>query len=159
MALRIIISLLFPLFIYGQTVTGIYKINDLVSRIKNPDTVYVVNFWATWCKPCIKELPAFDSLESSSQNSKIKVLLVSMDFKEDNSKKVESFLRKNRIRPECIILDEIDGNSFINKISPQWSGALPATLFKKGKARKMIEKQMTLKELQKFIRELKNPGK
>jgi thiol-disulfide isomerase/thioredoxin len=121
-----IISCLLPFFSISQ-VSTVYKINDLVKRIGYSDTLYVVNFWATWCKPCIQELPAFDSLSTMVKNKKVKILLVSLDFSEDLNSKVNPFLIKNKIRTECVLLDEVNGNDFINKISPSWSGAIPPT--------------------------------
>src|SRR5690606_6809447 len=47
---------------------------------KKNDSIYVINFWATWCKPCIKELPAFEKIASEYADKKVKVLLVSLDF-------------------------------------------------------------------------------
>jgi thiol-disulfide isomerase/thioredoxin len=126
----------------------VYRIDDLLKRINNADTTYVVNFWATWCKPCIKELPAFDSLFVKSKGTPTKVLLVSLDFKEDLQKRLVPFIKKNSIKAECVLLDESNGNDFINVISPDWSGAIPATLFKKGDKKKLVERPMHLKELE-----------
>ena len=72
-----------------------YKIDDLTKRIFNTnDTTYIVNFWATWCKPCVSELPEFEKLHQGSKGKQIKVLLVSMDFKEELDKKLKNFLEK-----------------------------------------------------------------
>jgi thiol-disulfide isomerase/thioredoxin len=142
-------SLLLTLHIKAQSVSTIYKIDDLRKRINANDSLQVVNFWATWCKPCILELPAFDSL--AMVNPKIKVLLVCLDFKEDLNKKVNPFLKKNNIKSECVLLDEVNGNDFVNKISPTWSGAIPTTLFKKNKIENLIEKKMKLAELQVYV--------
>jgi thiol-disulfide isomerase/thioredoxin len=138
----------------AQSVSGVYKISDLLQRISTPDTAYVVNFWATWCKPCIQELPAFDSLYTSTRNRPVKIILVSLDFKEDLDKKVNPFLKKNKIRVECVLLDELNGNDFINKISPQWSGAIPGTLFSRNGKKIFAEKKMTLKELEEKLKVL-----
>ena len=82
--------------IYAQK-TAVYKIDDLTKRIYNSsDTTYIVNFWATWCKPCVAELPEFEKLHTESKDKKIKVLLVSMDFKEELDKKLKTFLEKNK---------------------------------------------------------------
>lgn len=113
---------------YSQSVSVI-KITDLEKRIKNnSDTTYVVNFWATWCAPCVKELPDFDSINTAFKNEKVKVLLVSIDFKEDLKNKVIPFLSAKKIKSEVLLLDELNGNYFIPRISDQWSGAIPATL-------------------------------
>lgn len=107
----------------------VYKIDDLTKRIyNNSDTTYVVNFWATWCKPCVAELPEFEKLHRTYKDKKVKVLLISMDFKEELDKKLKNFLDKNKYTCEVVLLDEINGNDFINKISESWSGAIPATL-------------------------------
>jgi thiol-disulfide isomerase/thioredoxin len=53
--------------------TAVYKIDDLIKRIfNNSDTTYVVNFWATWCKPCVAELPEFEKLHIDSKRKKSK---------------------------------------------------------------------------------------
>ena len=140
----LLISFLFLSFVVRtQTVSHVYKINELVNRINNKDTTYVINFWATWCKPCVAELPSFDSL---SKISNVKILLVSLDFKEDIEKKVNPFLAKNKITMECVVLDEINGNDFIDKIDKSWSGAIPATLFKRNCNRYFVEKKIHLHE-------------
>lgn len=131
--------------IYAQK-TAVYKIDDLTKRIyNNSDTTYIVNFWATWCKPCVAELPEFEKLHTESKDKKIKVLLVSMDFKEELDKKLKTFLEKNKYTCEVVLLDEINGNDFINKISESWSGAIPATLITKNNksTQDFIEKKVT----------------
>jgi thiol-disulfide isomerase/thioredoxin len=147
-----IISCLIP-FIGMSQVSAVYKINELIKRISYSDTVYVVNFWATWCKPCVQELPAFDSLSTVIKNHKVKILLVSLDFAEDLTPRVNPFLIRNKIRTECVLLDEVNGNDFINKIAQSWSGAIPATYLKYGKRNWLAEKKFTRNELQKMISE------
>ncbi len=138
----------------SQAVSHVYKINDLLARINNPDTTYIINFWATWCKPCVKELPSFDSLNSNSKKNNLKILLVSLDFKEDIEKKLNPFLLKNKIKHECVVLDEINGNDFINKIDEKWTGAIPATLIKLNKKRVFVEKSISLKSLNTSLSEI-----
>jgi thiol-disulfide isomerase/thioredoxin len=119
--------LLMCLMGFSQSIK-VWKIEDLEKRVKNnSDTTYVVNFWATWCTPCVKELPDFDTINAAYATHKIKVLLVSLDFKEDLEKKVKPFIKTKNVQSEVVILDEINGNYFIPKISDAWSGALPAT--------------------------------
>ena len=104
-----------------QTVNHVFKIDDLLYSVKSKDTLYVMNFWATWCKPCIEELPAFDSLYIRTQNQKVKILLVSLDFAENISDKVNPFLIKNKIKSTVVLLDEINGNDFIKSTSYPFS--------------------------------------
>ncbi len=137
----------------SQTVVHVYKIADLLNRIDTTHTPLVINFWATWCKPCIQELPAFDSLTAG--NNTCKVILMSLDFKEDIDKKVIPFLKKNKVITDCGLLDEINGNDYINKISETWSGAIPATLFIYKKRKILVEKKLTLLQMQKYLDDLK----
>lgn len=147
----LIVCLFYSLTLSAQKI-NVYKTNDLLKRIyNNSDTTYVINFWATWCKPCVAELPAFEKINSdynassASATKKIKVLLVTMDFKEDLKKRVIPFLKSNNYYTEVILFDEINGNDFINKISEQWSGAIPATIITKNKKQRFefYEKKLT----------------
>ncbi len=124
-------ALLISAQLFSQKVT-VYKIDNLLKRIhNNSDTLYIVNFWATWCKPCVAELPDFEKINTEYKTQKVKVLLVSMDFKEDVAKKLKPFIQKNNTVSEVVLLDELNGNEFIDKVSKQWGGAIPATLFTK----------------------------
>jgi len=112
----------------GQKITRV-KIGDIQNRLQNPDTLYVVNFWATWCSPCVAELPEFNRLDSAWMGKPVKVLLVSLDFTESWPSKLNGFILKKHIKPDVCWLDESDANAFIPMISANWSGAIPATLF------------------------------
>lgn len=117
------------------------------------DNIHVVNFWATWCAPCVKELPYFEAIHQEYKDKNVKVLLVSLDF---NLKKLNTFLAKNDLKSEQVLLDDPDQNAWIPKVSTKWSGAIPATvIYKKGK-RQFYEGSFTKQELeielQKFIK-------
>jgi thiol-disulfide isomerase/thioredoxin len=144
-------------FLFSQSVTKVYKIDELLQRIESEKQTLVVNFWATWCKPCIAELPAFDSLQTADPS--IKVLLVTLDFKDELEAKVNPFLQKHSVKAECVLLDEVNGNDFINKISKDWTGAIPATLIKGEKGKKLVEKKLDLKKLQAELASIKTSGK
>ncbi|HWY11985.1 MAG TPA: TlpA disulfide reductase family protein [Bacteroidia bacterium] len=144
-----ILFLLAACFIVAQK-PAVYKINDLLKRIhNNSDTIYIVNFWATWCKPCIQELPDFESFSRQNKSALVKIILVTMDFKEDLKTKVIPFLEKNKYSSEVVLLDEVNGNDFINKINTKWSGAIPATYFttKNKKKEELIEKKVNFELL------------
>ena len=115
------------------------------------DTTYVVNFWATWCRPCIKELPAFEKLTSDYKGIKLKVLLVSLDFPDKIDSQVVPFLEKNDIQSQVLLLDDGDANSWIPKVSEKWSGAIPATLIYNKNTRLFYERSFTFEELQSEI--------
>ncbi len=136
---------------FAQKKIPVYKIDKLLSRIeKNNDTLYIVNFWATWCKPCVQELPDFEKINAEYKNQKVKVILVTLDFKEELKKRVVPFIKKNKYTTEVILLDEVDG-SFIDKVSKDWSGAIPATLLIKNNKKEFIGRKMNYEELKEKI--------
>jgi thiol-disulfide isomerase/thioredoxin len=107
--------------------------------IKANDTVYVINFWATWCAPCIKELPYFEKLHTD--NKKVKVILVSLDSQKDLEKKLLPFIERKKISAEVVLLSDKDYNSWLDKIDKDWSGAIPATLILEGKKHLFAERE------------------
>lgn len=137
---------------------AIYKIDNLLNRIHNTsDTLYIVNFWATWCKPCVAELPDFEKVNQEFKSSKVKILLVSIDFVEDIDKKLKPFLQKNNYSSEVVLLDETNGNDFINKVSTKWSGAIPATLITKNNntVNEFFEKKLNYETLIELLNKFK----
>ncbi|WP_089681763.1 TlpA family protein disulfide reductase [Catalinimonas alkaloidigena] len=92
------------------------------------DTLYVVNFWATWCGPCIKELPDFEAAARKYADQNVKFLLVSLDFANQFEKKVIPFVEKRKLSSEIVLLDEPDYNTWIDSVEPSWQGSIPATL-------------------------------
>ena len=118
---------------------------------KSNDTVYIINFWATWCKPCIKEMPDFERINAEYRNEKIKVILVSLDFPNKHDEALIPFLTEHEIESQVIHLTDTDANSWIDKISPFWSGAIPATVIYKGTSREFYEKALTYDELKKIV--------
>ncbi len=105
-------------------------LNQLESRLANgADTTFVVNFWATWCGPCVKELPYFEKLGADHSGDKFSVLLVTLDFVDQLDSKVIPFVKKKGLKSEVLLMDEDKPNVWIPKVSEDWSGALPATLF------------------------------
>jgi thiol-disulfide isomerase/thioredoxin len=118
---------------------------------KQNDTVYVINFWATWCKPCIKEMPDFERINNDFRKSKVKVYLVSLDFPDKHDALLIPFLKEHKIKSEVIHLTDTDANSWIDKVSPFWSGAIPATVIYKGTSREFYEKTLNYDELKKIV--------
>ncbi|MCD0470536.1 TlpA family protein disulfide reductase [Flavobacterium sp. JAS] len=148
-AFKIYTFLLFAFSItsFAQNVKLI-NINELNQRIKNgKDSTYVVNFWATWCAPCIKELPHFEKLKADFKNEKVAVLLVSVDFKSKLNSAVIPFVKRKNIKSEVFLLNESSPQEYIDRIDPSWSGSIPATLFIKDDKRKFVESEFTYQEL------------
>lgn len=94
---------------------------------KHNDTLYVVNFWATWCGPCVKELPYFEKLNQEFAERPVAVLLVSLDFSRNLNSKVIPFVRRRDLQSQVLFLHQPRGHEWMNHISRDWSGAIPAT--------------------------------
>lgn len=141
----------------SQSVT-IVRFDQLKQMVDRPnDTVYVVNFWATWCAPCVKELPQFEALRQQYANKKLNVLLVSLDDKKTVTTKVNPFIRNRKIWSRVVLLDESDLNTWVDKLAPEWSGALPMTLIlnKHRSIRTFIGKPVKAGELASIISQYK----
>ncbi|HMR43851.1 MAG TPA: TlpA disulfide reductase family protein [Saprospiraceae bacterium] len=105
------------------------------------DTTYVINFWATWCKPCVEEMPYFEQLHEKYRDQKVKILLVSLDFKKQIDSKLKPFIRERNLQPEVVVLADPDANSWISKVDENWGGAIPITIVYKGEQRQFIGEQ------------------
>lgn len=133
----------------------VIKVGELETIINSKsEKIQVINFWATWCGPCVKELPYFEKagLELSDQ---IEVNLVTVDFVED-IEKVKKFVDRKELKSNIYLIDNIDYNSWIDKVDERWSGAIPATLIINPSSgeRRFIESELEEGQLEKLIREL-----
>ncbi|AMM51233.1 redoxin [Rufibacter sp. DG15C] len=140
---------------FGQSPkVPVIKLAQLQKYLQSPaDTTYIINLWATWCKPCVEEIPHFEALQKQYAGKPVKVLLVSLDFAKDLDKKVIPFVQKRQLQSTVLLLDEPDYNSWIDAFDPAWSGALPATLFLNNakKQRFFVEKPLTPALLQEYL--------
>ena len=103
------------------------------------DTTYVINFWATWCKPCVAELPFFIELADQEWETPVAVILVSLDFPGKIQTRVRSFLDDRGITLPVIALTDTGSNEWIPQVSSKWSGAIPATLIYRSDQRQFHE--------------------
>lgn len=154
---KISILLLIGLFAFGFHVQA-KKIqacdaDALVQRIANKDTLYIVNFWATWCVPCVKELPSFNIINDLYKDKPVKVILVSFDFKEQYPAKLEAWVTKKKLHAEVVWFSETNPTVYIPKIAPDWEGGLPATLFINNKTgeHKLKADEITVDELKEWL--------
>lgn len=134
-----------------------YSADRLMARVSNKDTTYIVNFWASWCGPCVVELPEFTELQKRYADQKVKVLLVSLDFPDSYPDKLTAYVTKKKIQPEVVWFNETNANEFIPKIDNAWSGALPGTMLvnKRTGYRQFIERSVTAEEIEALITQIK----
>ena len=132
-----------------------WKIGELEAYIKQADKPVIINFWATFCKPCVEEIPYFQKLAKKYESSGLKLLLVSLDA-EDAYQKISPFAKKYKFSAPIVFLDETNADLFCPRIDESWSGAIPASLFVNNKTgyRKFFEEQIPKARLEKEIRTL-----
>ncbi len=114
------------------------------------DKIHIVNFWAMWCAPCVKELPYLQAYAKNNPN--VELLLVSLDFTEDIDSKLIPFLKRKNITSKVVLLDAPDSNSWIDKVYPKWSGSIPFTIIFNNNNRSYHERSFeNLKDVEQTI--------
>lgn len=119
------------------------------------DTVYVLNFWATWCAPCVAELPHFEKLTTEYAQKPVRVVLISTDFRRDVDRRLKPFVERHALKSHVVFLDEKTPNDWIDLISSDWSGAIPATFVVRPKTKfeRFFERQVNYEDLEKTVQE------
>jgi thiol-disulfide isomerase/thioredoxin len=157
--LYLLFAILFSAKGISQDVKKI-KINDLEKIIRESKGPLVVNFWATFCKPCMEELPYFEKMAAQYKAGEVRFLLVSLDMKDDYPAKVKSFVSRKQLQIPVAWLDESNADYFCPRVDNSWSGAIPATLFVNNKTayRKFTEEPLTEEQLINEVKSLIEAG-
>lgn len=123
---------------------------------QDDERVHVINFWASWCVPCVKELPYFQQLGDSVDPGKVQIVLVSTDMRSSAEKELIPFLEKNHITLPVVLLDDPDANAWIDRVDASWTGTIPATLIYWKQKKDFYEKSMTYDELKGLVNSFTN---
>ena len=131
----------------GQQVRSIDKegLKDILNH--RNDTTYVINFWATWCSPCVTEIGYFEALHRTYSDSLLKVILVNLDFPNQVERRVVPFMEEKGLTAEVVNMTTMDYNSWIPEVERNWSGAIPATLIYREDHRSFIGRELSRDEL------------
>lgn len=130
-----------------------WKVTDFKHYADSANSeLIVINLWATFCKPCVEELPDLIRV-SEKYNGKLKMIFVSLDAEKDYPRKLNRFIKKHHFKFNVVWLDETNADYFCPAFDSAWSGSIPATLFisKKTNARLFIESEMSADEFEQNI--------
>lgn len=152
----LLFMLLASLHTRGQNIVKIDKEQLLEVTRRDSDTTYVINFWATWCSPCVKEIGFFEELSLKSKEKKLEVILISLDFPDRAEKQLLPFLIERSITARVMLMTNLDYNSWIEQVDVSWSGAIPATLIYNRDKRIFLEQELTREELNKYVNQIFN---
>jgi thiol-disulfide isomerase/thioredoxin len=140
--------------VLSKTDLEVYDFNGFEKFLqKKDDKVYVVNFWATWCAPCIKEMPYFEKLSQEYKNDNVEVLFVSLDFPHLYDSKLKPFIKDKNIKSKVVALNDVDMNTWIPKVDENWSGSIPATVIYRNDTSKFYEQSFTYESLETEVKQ------
>jgi len=126
--LFIIFILLSVKFTYSQELIYLNNLEDIENiKKESAGKVMVINFWATWCKPCVEEFPDLIKIHHDFKNDNVKLILISLDFKEDIDSKLYLFLKNNNVDFTTYHLEVRNPDDIINYFDKKWDGGIPAT--------------------------------
>ena len=139
-------------FICAQNITS-WKLQDMKNVIANASQPTVFNFWATFCQPCVKEIPYFEQLVKRYKNAGVKLVLVSLDLQESYPQKIKSFVQQRKFTSPIVYLDETNADLFCPVVDSSWSGAIPASLFVNNKTgyKKFFDEGLSRKKFEKEV--------
>lgn len=136
---------------------GIYNFEQLSPLFERQnDTTYIINFWATWCKPCLEELPAFTQAAEKFAGEKVQFFFVSLDMPRHLKSRLIPYLNQNPLPGKVLVLDDVNMNEWIPKVDEDWGGAIPVTYVYRGKQNWFHEGMVEFATLQNVVENIKS---
>ncbi|MEO7463648.1 MAG: TlpA disulfide reductase family protein [Ferruginibacter sp.] len=134
-----------------------WKLVDLKEYMDTSRGVTVINFWATFCKPCVAEIPSFINLVEKYRGQVVTLMLVSLDLPSYYPAKIAAFASSHKFNVPIAWLNETNADFFCPIVDKSWSGSIPATLImnKNTGYRKFYEGELSQEE---FLDALKQAG-
>lgn len=142
--------------VFSQNEIQIVKIEELKKvYVKPNDTTYVINFFATWCGPCIQEMPVLNKFYEDHLNTNIQLIYVSLD-NASALKKLPSKVKKYNIKAPVYLLNESSDFSWLPYIDRRWQGSIPATMIVNNKknVKAFFETPMEKGQLEFYLKKL-----
>lgn len=151
--IRILFFVFLSFSVFAQKSKVIHKADLEKMLSEKSDSLTVINFWATWCKPCVAELPFFEKAREKFRDKKVRFWLVSLDFADQKKSRLDPFLVKRKIFSPVFLLDEVNYDDWIPLVDPKWEGAIPITLFVNNSKnqRKFVNGELSLDKLIEII--------
>lgn len=135
---------------------AVWDRENLVKNLEpNGDTLYVFNFWATWCKPCVEELPEFKAAQLANHEQPVRFVFVSLDFLSQRESRLLPFVNKNLAWADVVQLAAGNPDEWIPLVDSSWSGAIPATLFFSRNKRLFFEGSVNKSDIQAYLKQIK----
>jgi len=152
--------LLLATAIHSQQVKSI-KITELEETIKESKTHLIVNFWATFCVPCLQEIPYFQEITNQYKSKNVSLIFVSLDMKEAYPVKVNDMAKKLKLVYPVVWLNETNADYFCPKVDTSWTGGMPSSLFVNNATgyHKFFEEPLSKEKLESEIHGMLSPIK
>ena len=160
--MRIVYTLLLALAlapVLAQPTVKKIKITDLEQLIAQSDHPLIVNFWATFCVPCCKEIPYFQRTVAGYKDQQVELILVSLDLPDYYPARIAVSAKERGFTVPLFWLDETDAHYFCPKVDPRWTGGIPCSLFIDNKThyRRFFDRQLTEPQVGLAIKEMLAP--
>jgi thiol-disulfide isomerase/thioredoxin len=152
----LVIALFFSVCIVQAQNIRKVKIKEVLHYIDTTQKPVVINFWATWCAPCVHELAYFEKEIQKAAGDKVQILLVSVDSADDYPKTIEKFIQEHGYTSTVWWLNETNAADFCPKIDKTWNGNIPATLMYNPSThyRKFYNRQLTAPQIPEAVEQL-----
>ena len=134
----------------AQESIELWDLDRLNKELSEPETPRLLNFWATWCKPCIEELPLLK--QASEDYDNLEVIFVSLDFADALESRVIPFVEDNLADQKVVLLDAGNPNVWIDLVDPEWSGAIPASTLITSESNYFFEGKFNEETITKFLK-------